>query len=185
MLSKITIKEIEQRYGAEIRYPTDCEALAGSISKETKQRVSASTLKRILGFIKGTKEPRLYTLDIIAQYLGHKNWDFYTDKFSKIENSEFLGLEQIDISTLSPNDKIEFTYDPNRKLEIQYHGDYNFVVSESINSKLQKGDELKILHIIKDYPLIIQTVNRNGLNLGQFKAGKISGITNINVIKAE
>jgi len=184
MLSKITIKEIEKRFGNEVRYPTDCEALAGHISMATKQRVSASTLKRMLGFIKGTKEPRLYTLDVIAQYLGCENWDIYIDKFLKIDNSEFLNLEQFDVASLCINDKIEFTYEPNRKVTIQYKGDFNFEVTESFNSKLQKADKLKILYFIKDYPLIINSVIRNDLNMGQFKAGKISGITNINVIKA-
>ncbi|MBI5219024.1 MAG: hypothetical protein HY958_08850 [Bacteroidia bacterium] len=150
---------------------------------ETKQRVSTSTLKRILGFIKGTKEPRLYTLDVIAQYLGHENWDIYIDKFSKIENSEFVNLEQLDITSLCKNDKIEFAYEPNRKVTILYKGDFNFEVTESLNSKLQKVDKLKNLYIVKHYPLIINSVIRKGLNMGQFKAGKISGITNINVIK--
>jgi len=184
MLSKITFKEIEKRFGKEVRYPTDCEALAGHISMETKQRVSASTLKRIMGFIKGTKEPRLYTLDVIALYLGFDNWDKYLDKFSKIENSEFINLEQLDISSFCLNDKIEFTYEPNRKVIIQYKGDFTFEVTESLNSKLQKSDKLKILHIVKYYPLIINSVIRKGLDMGQFKAGKISGITNINVIKS-
>ena len=185
MLSKITCKEIEQRFGKEIRYPTDCEALAGHISMETKQRVSASTLKRMFGFVKGTKEPRLYTLDVIAQYLGHENWDIYIDKFSKIDNSEFANLEQIDVTRLCKNDKIEFTYEPNRKVVIQYKGDFNFEVTESLNSKLQKADKLKILHIVRHYPLIINSIIRKGQNMGQFKAGKISGITNINIIKAQ
>jgi len=61
MLSKITRKEIETKFGKEIRYPADCEALSSHILMETKQRVSTSTLKRILGFVKGIKEPRLYS----------------------------------------------------------------------------------------------------------------------------
>ena len=55
MLSKITLNDIEQRFGKTVRYTTDCEALAGHISMETKQRVSASTVKRLLGFIKALK----------------------------------------------------------------------------------------------------------------------------------
>jgi len=185
MLSKITYKEIELRFKQKIRYPSDCEALAEHIFSETKQRVSTSTLKRILGFVEGTKEPRLYTLDVIAQYLGFDNWDIYIDNFTNIDNSEFINLEQIDISKLNLKDKIEFTYEPDRKVVILYNGEFNFVVTESINSKIQEADQLKIFHIVKDYPLIINSVIRKGINMGQLKAGKISGITNINVIKAE
>ncbi len=183
MLSEITRREIEQRFGKEIRYPTDCEALAGHISMETKQRVSTSTIKRILGFVKGTKEPRLYTLDVIAQYLGFRNWDSYIEKFAKIENSEFLNLEMVNLETLKKNCKIEFTYEPNRRVVVKYCGDYNFTVVDSENSKLLKGDKLRILNIIRKYPMIITTVERNGKNIGQFKAGKVSGITAVNIIE--
>ena len=185
MLSKITHAEIEKRFGKEIRYPNDCEALAGHISSETKQRISVSTLKRIFGLIKGTKEPRLYTLDVIAKYLGYANWDIYFERFSKTDNSEFANVEQLDISTLSVNDKVEFTYEQARQVIVNYNGSFTFEVLESINSKLQIGDILKISHIVRDYPLIISSVVRGGTDMGQFKAGKISGITNINVIKAQ
>ena len=37
MLSKITLKEIELKFGQEIRYPTDCESLSGHISMITLQ----------------------------------------------------------------------------------------------------------------------------------------------------
>ena len=182
MLSAITRKEIETKFGKEVRYPTDCEALAGHISMETKQRISASTLKRVLGFVKGTKEPRLFTMDVLAQYLGFDNWDKYLDKFSKIENSEFLNLEQIDVSKLKKQTKIEFSYEPNRKVDMIYKGNFIFEVTDSFNSKLFKSDQLKIFHIIRHYPLIIYSIIRNGQEMGQFKAGKISGITEINVI---
>jgi len=110
--------------------------------------------------------------------------DIYNDKFCEIENSEFANLEQVDVSSLCENDKIEFTYEPNRKIIILYKGNFNFEVIESQNSKLQKNDSLKIFHIIRHYPLLINSVTRKGLDMGQFKAGKISGITNINIIKA-
>ncbi|MBU0487815.1 MAG: hypothetical protein KKD31_07665 [Bacteroidetes bacterium] len=184
MLSEITRKEIEKKFGQEVRYPTDCEALAGHISMETKQRVSTSTLKRILGFVKGTKEPRLFTLDVIAQYLGCKNWDEYLERFARIENSEFLNLEQINIDKLKIDCRIEFTYEPDRRVEMLYCGDYEFIVVDSENSKLIQGDKLKILNIIKQYPMIISSVERGGIDIGQFKAGKISGITNINIIES-
>jgi len=66
-----------------------------------------------------------------------------------------------------------------------YKGNFKFEVIKSLNSKLQCGDNIKILHFVKHYPLIINTVIRNEMDMGQFKAGKISGITNLNIIKAK
>lgn len=183
MLSKITCNEIEKRFGNQLRYPSDCEALAGHITLATKQRISPSTLKRIFGFVKGTKEPRLYTLDVIAQYLGYENWDKYYSEFSNTENSDFLNYEEVNIRNLAKNTIIEFTYEPGRKVIMKYKGNFVFEVTESYKSKLQKSDVLKILNIIKHYPLLINSVVRNGADIGRFIAGKVSGVTGINIIK--
>ena len=185
MLSKITLKEIEFKFGQEIRYPTDCESLSGHISMITKEHVSTSTLKRLLGFVKGTKEPRLFTLDVLAKYLGYENWDLYIEKFSKTDNSEFLNIEQVDVSTHDINDSINFSYEPNREVTLRYLGEFMFEVVMSKNSKLLKQDTLKILHFVKHYPLLINSVVRGEMDMGQFKAGKVSGITNIIITKAK
>ena len=85
MLSKIIKEKIHHRFGNEVRYPKDCEALAQHISNQCKTRISGSTLRRLYGFVKGIREPRLYTLDIIAEYLGYKSWEQLLGSFEKAE----------------------------------------------------------------------------------------------------
>ncbi|MGD9494213.1 MAG: hypothetical protein AB7V36_12765 [Bacteroidales bacterium] len=182
MLSVIIKKEIENKFGKEIRYPADCEALSAHISDQTGQSISITTLKRMFGFVNGAHEPRLYTLDILAQYVGYPNWDLYYEKFIHIENSEFINTEQIEIDTLKPDTVIEITYDPNRIIRLVYQGNFLFNVEHSTNSKLVRGDQLKILSIVKHYPLIIASVLRDDRNIGRFIAGKTSGITGICII---
>ncbi len=184
MISIVTIKQIEEKFRKEIRYPSDCEALAGDILHVTKQTISTSTLKRIFGFIAGSKEPRLYTLDVIANYLGYNNWDNYIEKQLNIQNSEFISIKQIDIDKLIPNSLVEICYAPETKLTLQYLDNYEFEIKESINSKLQEKDLLRIFNLIKNYPLIINSVTRNNVNLGSYKAAKISGITEINILES-
>jgi len=179
MLSAIIKKEIENKFGKEIRYPADCDALSAHISDQTGQSISITTLKRMFGFVAGTHEPRLYTLDVLAQYLGYPNWDVYYEKFIHIENSEFFTAEQLEIDGLKPDAVIEITYDPNRNVKMVYQGNYLFNVEHSTNSKLVKGDQVKIMSIVKHYPLIIVSVIRDGRNLGKFIAGKTSGIKGI------
>ncbi len=183
MISIVTIKQIEQKFNKEIRYPSDCEALAGDILHVTKQAISTSTLKRIFGFITGSKEPRLYTLDVIAQYLGYSNWDNYIENQLNIDNSDFLPIKQIEIEKLPPNAVVEILYAPETKLVLNYRENFEFEIKHSINSKLQEKDLLKIFNIVKDYPLIINSVTRNNVNLGSYKAAKISGITEINILE--
>lgn len=75
MLHPIVKGLIEEKIGKKIRYPADCEFIVVEIEKITKQRISTNTIKRLLGFIQGVRTPRLYTLDIIAKYLGFNHWE--------------------------------------------------------------------------------------------------------------
>lgn len=65
---------LEARFGKAIRYSKDCEVLAKSIEKNGLGRISVTTLKRLLGFAKDIEKPRLYTLDVLAGYLGYTDW---------------------------------------------------------------------------------------------------------------
>lgn len=183
MISIVTVKQIEQKFNKEIRYPSDCEALAGDIYRITKNSISTSTLKRIFGFIEGSKEPRLYTLDVLAKYLGYNNWDNYIENLVNIDNSDFVVIDQLEIEHIKPNTKIELRYAPESFILLNYEGDFQFTIIESENSKLIKGDHLRIFNVIKNYPLIINSVIRNNINLGSYKAAKISGITDIQIIE--
>lgn len=178
MVSKHIRLSIEQVFGKEIRYPLDCEALAIDIAQKCNERVSASTLKRFFGFITGT-EPRTYTLDVIAKYIGYKNWDEYLDTLAgKNESSEFVAIAEVKVADLQANDTYEFCYEPMRKVVFQYK-DSQCVVLESVNSKLQKDDVFVFSSIAIDYPLLISSVTRNSMNLGALTVGKVSGITSI------
>lgn len=65
---------IENRFGRPILYSKDCEALAVSIKKYCNQTISATTLKRLFGFATELHAPRLFTLDVIANYCGYSDW---------------------------------------------------------------------------------------------------------------
>ena len=72
-----------------MRYPKDCEALASIISSVCNERVSASTLKRLYGFVKGVEQPRQFTLDLIAQYIDFPDWDALINKINNVKPIQF------------------------------------------------------------------------------------------------
>jgi hypothetical protein len=180
MLSPVTIQQIVAKFGKPIRYPLDCVALSVIIENETGERISSNTLKRLLGFIDELREPRLYTLDTIAKYLGFENWDVYLMSLNKSGNSEFGKLKEIKVSELQVSDKIEFQYSPDRMVIIEYIGESWFEVVKAVNSKLIIGDKIETKQFFTNYPLYITDVIRNGNHMGSFIAGKISGITMLN-----
>jgi hypothetical protein len=182
MLSPIIKQHIEDRLGKPIRYHSDCEMLSFDIEKVTKQKISLNTLKRLLGFIEGVSEPRLFTLDTIALYLGYTNWDVYLSSLDKLGNSGFNSLNEIKIETLPISAVVQFNYEPDREVHVLYEGRNRFQVIVSRNSKLKVNDRLNISHFVLNYPLVILDVERDGVSLGRFTAGKVGGLSKLVII---
>lgn len=183
MLSPVIKKLLEDKLGKSIRYSSDVEHLSFDIEKQTGQRIGVNTLKRLLGYIDGVKEPRLFTLDTIARYIGYSNWDEMLESFDQSDNSSsFTSIEEINIHSLSMGNKIKFTYSPNRIVVIEYIETNKFRVVDSLNSKLQFEDIIEVNHFVLNYPLIISNVIREDISMGKFTAGKISGITSLSII---
>lgn len=191
ILSVVTRQHIEEKLGKTIRYPSDYEQLAYDIERTTKQRISTNTIKRLLCAIESVREPRLYTLDVIAQYLGFENWDVYVVSLSQEGNSQFEIMDnsdmdichEITVAELKKGTKVEFQYYPDRKVILEYIGGKEFAVIACSNSKLHNGDVVEVSNFYLNYPLIINRVMRNGLNIGRFTAGKISGLTYLKIIE--
>jgi hypothetical protein len=87
-IGKKVAEKIEARFGKPIRYSKDCEALSKSIEKNCKERISVTTLKRLFGFAKSIEKPRLFTLDVLATYIGYKDWSSLLADLQKNDNKE-------------------------------------------------------------------------------------------------
>ena len=62
---------IENSVNRKIQTPADFDFLRGIIWDRTHEQISASTLKRIWGYIDGVDETRNSTLNILARSLGY------------------------------------------------------------------------------------------------------------------
>lgn len=183
MVSPVIKKMLEEKLGRELRYSSDCEYLSYEIENVTKQRVSTNTLKRLLGFIQGVQEPRLYTLDAIARYLGYANWDYLLTAITKDGNSSYTTIEEIECNRLKTGDKVRFEYFPDRMVIVEYQENRRFIVVESRNSKLLTDDIIEVSHFVLNHPLLVSSVIRGDISLGNFIAGKISGLTALSVVE--
>lgn len=186
MLSKVIKNMIEDKFGHPVRYPRDCDALAAHISKECKTGLSGSTLKRLFGFTKskGNEQPRLYTLDIISDYLGHKGWEELAARLIQGNvNANFIAMDELSPNKLKKGDVIQMGYEPNKEIMLEYAGKYIFRVTASNDNKLCTSDTLRFTKAVSHYPLLINDVMRAGTNIGQYLAGRLSGITYIRKIR--
>lgn len=176
------IQLLKRKSGNELRLPSDCEYLSLDIESKTGVRIGATTLKRLIGFAQDERTPHTSTLDAIARYLGYAHWD----ELSKIEdngNSDFDSPDdEIRSADLQPGANVEINYLPDRRLTLEYLGDNRYRVTASENSKLQKNDEVEILNFVLHHPLLVVNVWRDGESLGQFTAGRVSGLSSIKLI---
>lgn len=72
--------DIEAEVGRKIRTPKDFDFLSACIADRLHQTISISTLKRVWNYVASDATPRLSTLDILAQFVGSKDWEDYTTK---------------------------------------------------------------------------------------------------------
>ena len=176
------VEMLKRKSGSGLRQPSDCEILSLDIESKTGVRIGATTLKRLVGFAQDERTPHASTLDAIARYLGYAHWD----ELSKIEdngNSDFeTPDDEVRSADLQTGACVEITYLPDRRLILEYLGNNRYQVTASENSKLQKGDEVEILNFVLHHPLLVVNVWRDGESLGQFTAGRVSGLSSIKLL---
>ena len=176
------IELLKRRSENDLHLPSDCELLSLDIQGKTGVRIGATTLKRLLGFAQDERTPHASTLDAIARYLGYAHWE----ELAKIEdqgNSDFNSSDdEVRSADLQVGKVVEIAYLPDRVVTLRYLGNNRYKVERSQNSKLQADDEVEILNFVLHHPLLVVQVWRKGESLGQFTAGRVSGLSSIKVL---
>ena len=69
---------VEQKYGKILATTTDFEEFSLYLEKKASGTISPSTLKRLYGYVSDNHKPRMVTLDVLSQYIGHRNYMEFT-----------------------------------------------------------------------------------------------------------
>lgn len=172
------LRKVEEEFGKKVATSADFESLSTAIWEHTRERVSSSTLKRLWGYVSLSPVPRTGTLDILANYLGHKTFqDFCKAIALHDENaSDFFSSTYLSVASLQTGAKVQIGWAPNRLVTLEYLGNFLFEVEESLNSKLLAGDRFELTNIMIGYPLFIQRILRDGEYTPSYVAGKTTGI---------
>lgn len=183
-LSPAIIQLLSNKSGLKLNETSHCAQLVCAIEECTHEHLGVNTMKRLLGFISDERSPRLSTLNVLAHYLGFESWHQLVETADD-GNSEFdVQVDELRSRDLLENQRVFVSYLPNRELTLVYLGDERFEVVDSLNSKLHVGDIVTISHFILHYPLIVSQVIRNDHTLGNFTAGKLSGLTDIKLLES-
>lgn len=181
-LQESVIRRLESKLGTELHSPAAVERLSLDILSATGERLSANTLKRLVGLLPYNSSPRLQTLDILASYLGCDSWEMLQRDVADEISCFGASARGIYATDLKAGNKIELLWSPGRRVVIEFKGDGRFVVVESEGAKIIKGDTVCISHLVKGFPLMASDVVRAGKSLGNYTAALESGIERIELI---
>lgn len=182
MLSQSIIDKILAKYGKERIYSADCAPLAHEIG------VSETTVKRMFGLVgaqskERNRTPHNSTMDIVAKWLGYENYAALLSDESELNtSSEFTKMELINVVDLGEGTQVCLSYHPSRSIMMTYIGNFEFVVNQSRNSKLLKGDRLRITHLVLNQELIVGDVVRDGVSLGAYRGAKDGGLSSLEIV---
>lgn len=181
------LEEVESKYGRRIATTTDFESLSVVIEHQIGEMLSASTLKRLWGYVSLNPTPRIATLDILSRYVGHKNFKAFCEslKDSKAFVSTFFTAKYQTVAELVPGVIVTVGWAPNRLVRMNYLGDFQFEVLTSENSQLLQGDRFELSEIIIGYPLYISRILRGGEYTPSYVAGRQDGISLLKVEAAK
>ena len=178
---------IENSVNRKIQTPSDFDFLRGVIWDRTHEQISASTLKRLWGYIDGVDSARNSTLNVLSRTLGYKNWDNFLESLNQenASNSDLVvDAHSISSKDLNLNDKIQIAWQPNRVCILQYLNNETFKVIDAQNSKLKVGDTFRCGLFILGEPVYINELRQNnGTSEPKlFVIGNKSGLTTLKII---
>lgn len=182
MLPQSIINKILAKYGKEKVYSADCAALSESIG------LGETTIKRMLGLVGESsperhRTPHVSTMDILAKWLGYENYKTLLQELGEGDyTSEFTPMQTIEAVKLTVGTQIQLRYEPARVIVMTYLGDNAFLVNESKNSKLVKGDRIELTHLTLGQELLVREVIRGDRNLGGYRGAKDGGLTSLEII---
>lgn len=172
-------KSIEDALGQALKTPKDFEMLRDRIYARLGILMSATTLKRFWGYLRENVTARTGTLDILCRFLGYKDWEHYQAAALKAKGRESDPVLSRRISVeedLNPGDRLLITWFPDRRCEVMLMDQTTFRVTDSINTRLKKGDTFRCSLIIEGEPLYIDHLVQNGGIPVAYVCGKKSGI---------
>ena len=182
ILPTVVQQLIQESSGINVRQPKAIEALSESILQKTGDRIGETTLRRLYGFVDDEREPRSYTLDIIARFLDYGNWECMMKDLCPADSIFIESGQDCVLANLKEGSMLEIKYFPDRVLQFEALGDHRFKVTESLNSKLKTGDIAIIDDMLLHFPLHARSVVRDGVDMGRYIAGEKYGICSIRII---
>lgn len=172
-------QQIEESVGRKMKTSNDFTFLSGIIWERTHENLSASTLKRIWGYVDGPDKTRNSTLDILSKFLGFKDLDDFLNHIGQDNGSDRVQKQHIKTEDLAVGDLVSVSWKPNRRCIFRYLGDYRFIVEQSENSKLKVGNTFHCGLFILGEPLYLNELVQGDNPPVAFVVGNKDGLCEV------
>lgn len=175
---------VEERFERKPATSTQFIMLSYAIESVTGEHISASTLKRLWGYVNSAPAPRVSTLDILSQYVGFRSFRMFCENLraGKEEASAFFKTAFVSAEELEKGALVELGWTPDRLIRVEHLGGGSFRVVATQNSKLRIGDEFEAVSFMSGYPLCLSGVLRDGKLTSPFIGGKKGGLTIVRIV---
>lgn len=189
MENEFCIEKLKQmlklQFGRDMETPADFSDLSDDIRVKLKcSSISATTLKRLFGYIKYDKCISLSSLSLLARYLGYSGWNAFCMNYKS--ESDFISNQVIYSKNLSKGDSVVFEWNPNRYCLAEFLGNDKFLVRDAQNCKLEIGDTFTTTQFTLNNPLIITDliqIRMSDNSPKKYVAGSKSGLSKLKEIK--
>lgn len=180
---KELLRQVENKLGRSLATPSDFDALLLSVFQTTGERMSISTIKRLVGYVSDSHEPSNATLSVLARYLGYRDWIDFTLR-NEDPTSGSLSQEIIQSDHLQIDDQVEMEWLPNRYCRMRYLGNKRFEVVEVRGSnRLAVGDTLDVMLFGLGQPMMTTNHEHNGTVKPFYIAGRTHGLVRLAIVK--
>ena len=158
-----------------------------SIEHESGEILSASTLKRLWGYVTLKPTPRISTLNVLARYIGKRDFTAFRQSIQndRYYVSRFFSTKTAYTSDLQEGAELIIGWAPNRVVRLRYEGNGSFVVLKSENSKLEAGDRFDADSFMIGYPLYIPRILRRDKYTLSYIAGTKDGLNRLEIVDKE
>ena len=170
------VEEVTKR---PMKSPSDFEWLSERLG-EMGESMSTTTIKRCWGYVDADVTPRLHTLDILARYLGYRDYEHFVDACGVLDDEDVsapvLGTTLSPAQDLTVNDRVMLTWQPGRVCVIRYLGNEQFVVERSERTRLQPGNTFNCGVMVEGEQLYLTNLIMEGRKPTGYVCGKLNGI---------
>ena len=175
---RMLCKAVEKALGVEQLARSNFDTLQTQIFNRLHIHISATTLKRVWGYVATDSEPRDRTLDTLAQFVGYNSFEHFCQyRQDDTEASTPVLSRHINVKNdLEKGDTITLFWNPGRVCKVRFLGDDRFIVEESENTRLTKGATFLCSLFIEGEPLFINHLELNGQPPVAYACGKKGGI---------